>query len=114
MKNKLDWFDDDWKWDVLPTRMLYELLLSPTYRWPWKVKIVCSYRWDAEFPKCPRCETTMEHEYQLFCNHCGQRLNWSGFDDVEVRYIGWDGPEEDESDREQVDDADQEDIAKIN
>lgn len=38
MKNKLDWFDDDWKWDVLPTRMLYELLLSPTYRWPWKKK----------------------------------------------------------------------------
>ena len=87
MKNKLDRFDDDWKWDVLPTRMLYELLLSPTYRWPWKVKIVCSYRWGAEFPKCPRCGTTMEREYQLFCNHCGQRLNWSGFDDVEVRYI---------------------------
>ena len=39
MKNKLDWFDDDWKWDVLPTRMLYELLLSLTYRWPWKVKL---------------------------------------------------------------------------
>lgn len=87
MKNKLDRFDDDWKWDVLPTRMLYELLLSPTYRWPWKVKIVCSYRWGAEFPKCPRCGTTMKREYQLFCNHCGQRLNWSGFDDVEVRYI---------------------------
>lgn len=49
MKNKLDWFDDDWKWDVLPTRMLYELLLSPTYRWPWKVKIVCSYRWELSF-----------------------------------------------------------------
>ena len=32
MKNKLDWFDDDWKRDVLPTRMLYELLLSLTYR----------------------------------------------------------------------------------
>lgn len=93
-ENKLDWFDDDWKWDVLPTRMLYELLLSPTYRWPWKVKIVCSYRWGAEFPKCPRCGTTMEREYQLFCNHCGQRLNWSGFDDVEVRYIGWDWDEE--------------------
>ena len=27
MKNKLDRFDDDWKWDVLPTRMLHELLL---------------------------------------------------------------------------------------
>lgn len=26
MKNKLDWFDDDWKWDVLPTRMLFPYL----------------------------------------------------------------------------------------
>lgn len=37
----------------------------------------------------------MEREYQLFCDRCGQRLNWSGFDDVEVRYIGWDGIEDD-------------------
>lgn len=93
MKIKLDWFDDNWNWDVLPTRMLYELPLSPTYRWSWKVKTVCSYRWGAEFPKYPRCVTTMECEYQLFC---GQRLNWSGFDDVEVRYIGWDEPDEDD------------------
>ena len=116
MKNKLDWFDDNWNWDVLPTRMLYELLLSTTYRWPWKVKIVCSSRWGAEFPKCPRCGTTMEREYQLFCNHCGQRLNWSGFGECEVKYIGWDEPEDDqESDAgaEQVDDDDQEAIAKI-
>lgn len=116
MKNKLDWFDDNWNWDVLPTRMLYELLLSTTYRWPWKVKIVCSYRWGAEFPKCPRCGTTMEREYQLFCDRCGQRLNWSGFEEIEVKYIGWDGPEEDEeSDAggEQVDDGDQKDTAKI-
>ena len=114
MKNKLDWCDDNWNWDVLPTRMLYELLLSTTYRWPWKVKEVCSYKWGAEFPKCPRCGTTMEREYQLFCDRCGQRLNWSRFDDVEVRYIGWDGPEdEEESDGEQMDNGDQEDASKI-
>ena len=98
MKNKLDWFDDNWNWDVLPTRMLYELLLSPTYQWPWKVKVVCSYRWDAEFPKYPRCGITMEYEYQLFCDRCAQRLNWSEFDDVEVRHIGWDGPDRDGDD----------------
>ena len=41
----------------------------------------------------------MEREYQLFCDRCGQRLNWSGFDNCEVRHIGWDGPEnEEESD----------------
>ena len=32
MKNKIDWFDDNWNRDVLPTWMLYELLLSTTYR----------------------------------------------------------------------------------
>ena len=61
----------------------------------------------------------MEYEYQLFFGRCGQRLNWSGFDDVEVRYIGWSGPNEDEVDKEsdadckQVDGGDQEDTAKI-
>ena len=94
MKNKLDWFDDNRNWDVCPTRVLYELLLSPTYRWPIRVKAVYSYRSGGEFPQCPRCRITMEREYQLFCDSCGQRLNWSGFDDVEVRYIGWDGVEE--------------------
>ena len=29
MKNKLDWFDDNWNWDVRPAQVLYELLLSP-------------------------------------------------------------------------------------
>lgn len=58
----------------------------------------------------------MEREYQLFCDRCGQRLNWSGFDNCEVRHIGWDGPEnEEESDgnSKQVDDGNQEDTAKI-
>ena len=43
-------------------------------------------------------------------------LNWSGFDNCEVRHIGWDGPEnEEESDAnsKQVDDGNQEDTAKI-
>lgn len=45
MKHKLDWFDDNWNWDVLPTRILYELLLSTTYRWPWRVKVVYFSPW---------------------------------------------------------------------
>ena len=62
----------------------------------WKVKVVCSYRWGAKFPKCPRCGITMEHEYKLFCDRCGQRLNLNEFDDVEVRYIGWNGVEDED------------------
>lgn len=118
MKDKLDWFDDNWNWDVGPTRVLYELLLSPTYRLPMRVKVVCSYKWGVKFPQCPRCGSTMEHEYQLFCDRCGQRLNWSEFDECEVKYIGWDGPENDEDEEsdaggEQVDDGDQEDTTRI-
>lgn len=118
MKNKLDWFDDNWNLDVRPTWMLYELLLSPTYRLPWKVKEVCIYKDRNEYSRCPRCGSAMEREYQLFCDRCGQRLNWSKFDDVEVRYIGWDGPEDDDDEEsdaggEQVDDGDQEDTTKI-
>lgn len=96
MKNKLDWFGDNRNWDVRPTRVLYELLLSPTYRWPMQVKAVCSYRRGAEFPQCPWCGITMEREYQLFCDRCGQRLNWGKFNDCEVTYIGWDVLEDNE------------------
>ena len=60
----------------------------------------------------------MEREYQLFCDRCGQRMNWSKFEEIGVRYIEWDGPEdgaeaESELDENQVDDGYQEDTAKI-
>lgn len=30
------------------------------------------------FPVCPRCLTTMEREYQTYCDRCGQALDWRG------------------------------------
>lgn len=44
MKNKLDWFDDNWNWDVRPTWVLYALPLSPTCRWSMRVKEVYSFK----------------------------------------------------------------------
>ena len=113
MKDKLDRFDNNWNLNVRPTRVLYELLLSPTYRWPMRVKEMYSFKWGAEFPRCPRSGSTMKREYQLFCDLCGQRLNWNGFDDYEVKHIGWDGVEEDgEEGSDQADDCNQEYTAK--
>ena len=40
------------------------------------------------FPICPRCSITLEREYQNFCDRCGQRLDWSHFDDAEVIFPG--------------------------
>ena len=31
------------------------------------------------YPLCPRCNLPMEREYQCFCDHCGQALDWTGF-----------------------------------
>ena len=110
MKNKLDWFDDNWNWDVRPIRVLYELLLSSTYRLPIRVKGVYSFKWRARFPRCPRCGITMEREHQHFCDRCGQLLNWDRFDDCEMRHIGWNEAEnESDANCKQVDDGDQED-----
>lgn len=27
---------------------------------------------------CPRCNTSLERDYQSFCEHCGQHLEWAG------------------------------------
>ena len=53
-----------------------------SYRTPMRVEAVRAFRWGGSFsafPICPRCECTMEREYQSFCDRCGQRLSWKGF-----------------------------------
>lgn len=37
------------------------------------------------FPICPRCDCTMERDYQSFCDRCGQKLKWKGFSRAKVR-----------------------------
>lgn len=31
------------------------------------------------FPVCPRCQNSLEREYQAFCEHCGQKLGAGSF-----------------------------------
>lgn len=31
------------------------------------------------YPVCPKCKRTLDREYQLFCDRCGQALNWKHF-----------------------------------
>lgn len=37
------------------------------------------------FPICPRCDCTMEIEYQSYCDRCGQKLKWRGFSKAKIR-----------------------------
>ena len=36
------------------------------------------------FSVCPRCHTTMEREFQSYCDRCGQRLSWNDFHHAKV------------------------------
>lgn len=47
------------------------------FRTPAAVKEVFVFPSGSSFPVCPRCKTTMEREYQKFCDRCGQKLDWS-------------------------------------
>jgi hypothetical protein len=34
---------------------------------------------------CPRCDITLNREFQFFCDRCGQRLNWKHIDKARLR-----------------------------
>lgn len=36
---------------------------------------------------CPRCDITLDREYQSYCDRCGQKLSWKGFS--KAKMIPW-------------------------
>ena len=64
--------------------------LAVSYRTPMAVTSVRALRTFSgsmtTYPICPRCHNTMEHEYQSFCDRCGQALDWKGLSKAEVIY----------------------------
>ena len=55
-------------------RFIIDLLLSCTFRAPKPVTKVRIHRDRNMYAVCPRCDNSMEYEYQLYCNCCGQHL----------------------------------------
>lgn len=62
--------------------MLIEELIS--YRIPLCVTKIIVLLNNECFPICPRCNCSLEREYQNFCDRCGQRLCWSKFSCAKV------------------------------
>lgn len=53
------------------------LMDALAYRVPLLVTQIVVFRSGDCYPRCPRCQCSMEREYQHFCDRCGQNLNWS-------------------------------------
>lgn len=52
-------------------------------------QILCIIRNNKEmcFSICPGCNSTLEREYQAYCDRCGTKLNWKNYDKAEVIYF---------------------------
>ena len=46
------------------------------FRRPMQVTRIIRYPAGGAFPVCPQCSSTLEREYQNYCDRCGQRLGW--------------------------------------
>lgn len=55
-----------------------------TYRIACDVTEVMHFPDGNEYAICPRCNITLEREYQKFCDRCGQKLNWYSYDKATV------------------------------
>lgn len=67
---------------------VYDIIIAPSYRIHKKVKKIRVYPDNCFFGVCPRCNNSIDREYQTFCNCCGQRLDWSKLDEAEEQWIG--------------------------
>ena len=64
--------------------MKISVVEAVSYRMPLAVTKILLLPNKEIFPVCPRCNITLEREYQRFCDRCGQHLDWDYFDDAEI------------------------------
>ena len=57
------------------------------YRIPLEITEIIVYRDRSSFPICPRCEISMDREYQGYCDRCGQRLAWNLYHKNRVKIV---------------------------
>lgn len=58
------------------------VFIELSYRIPKPVNEVLLYPSSDGFytyPICPTCKVSFEREYQSYCDRCGQKLDWTGF-----------------------------------
>ena len=68
---------------LLPAPSAVQALLRDR---PLRVSKVIAFPDSSSYPVCPNCNTTLEREYQRFCDRCGQRLDWRDFEHAQIIY----------------------------
>ena len=70
--------------EILRTTAAIRLHDSNSYRIPLSVSEVLVLPNKDSFPICPKCNITLEREYQAYCDRCGQCLDCNTFEQAEI------------------------------
>ena len=66
--------------DNPPTYFFWKLLFALVeYHTALPIQEYRRYRDNSIYYICPRCDSTLDREYQVCCDRCGQRLEWKGY-----------------------------------
>jgi len=57
-----------------------------SYRKARRIKEIFVCRNGDSFPVCPKCKSTLERDYQAFCDRCGQKLKWKKYYKAKLIY----------------------------
>ena len=68
------------KWVLIPVAEAVK------YQFALITEAVVYYDRSAYF-RCPNCKATLERDFQLYCDRCGQKLTWPSFQKVKYIYL---------------------------
>ena len=46
------------------------------------------YLRDGAYYLCPRCRISLDRDFQVYCDRCGQHLDWTGYRKARVIFSG--------------------------
>lgn len=76
---------------MLSILSISELATACSYRRPLLVRELMIFPVKPEpygYYVCPRCRITVEREFMLYCDRCGQHLDWSRYEQAAIIYPG--------------------------
>lgn len=57
------------------------------HRQPLLIRECVRFKNGYTYPVCPKCQCTLNRDYQAYCDRCGQKLSWRRFYRAKIR--GW-------------------------
>ena len=58
-----------------------------SYRTPMRIREKIVLSWTVYY-RCPRCDRTLDREFQKYCDRCGQCLEWKGYQNARPTFPG--------------------------